>query len=439
MNKNTKNDLMENLNIITINNYQIILNKISLLILSNDNKINISKIIKNQNDFVDTIINKGIKEKLYIKIYSKLCKDLFISLVTMIDNKNDDIDLFDKITKEKSIKNLLKEKVIKRLENSNELKYLFYFINELLENKIFSIKTGFEILDLLFKQYSNNLNDINLIGIEILLTKMKKIIYEKNKLEHIQRYNKYIKNHLLNIFQKREKSNDLPKFLYYRLYNILQNNNNDNNDIIITNYKYYNNKIIQMIKSNLNKIFNNKKNSDIKVFLSEINKKFEIELNKEKSIELWELIYYYVESCIDIIDSNNKIKLANEYIDNIIYNFFISIPNEIWESLHYKLISLFLSINEICIDNIYMYQIMGYLLYTLINNKLFYIKDLNNFLEKENYIIINIAKVVKYTIIFSEKNAKKFHNDFKQTKLFVDNSIFNDYVTNKIQDILNNL
>ena len=72
---------------------------------------------------------------------------------------------------------------------------------------------------------------------------------------------------------------------------------------------------------------------------------------------------------------------------------------------------------------------MGYLLYTLINNKLFYIKDLNNFLDKENYVIINIAKVVKYTIIFSEKNAKKFHNDFKQTKLFFGSNIFYNLVT----------
>ena len=77
---------------------------------------------------------------------------------------------------------------------------------------------------------------------------------------------------------------------------------------------------------------------------------------------------------------DNTIKLANEYINNVILNFALSIQNEVWEILHYKLILLFLSINDICIDNIYMYKIMGYLLYVLINNKLFYIKDLNNFL-----------------------------------------------------------
>ena len=97
--------------------------------------------------------------------------------------------------------------------------------------------------------------------------------------------------------------------------------------------------------------------------------------------------------------------------------------------LHYKLISLFLNINEICSDNKYMHQIMGYLLFLLINNKLFFIKDLNNFLNKDNEIIINISKAVKYTIICADKDAKKYHNDFKQTKLFIGNDAFYNIVT----------
>ena len=72
---------------------------------------------------------------------------------------------------------------------------------------------------------------------------------------------------------------------------------------------------------------------------------------------------------------------------------------------------------------------MGFLLYLLISNKLFFIKDLNNFLNKDNEIIINISKAVKYTIIFADKDAKKFHNDFKQTKLFIGNDNFYNIVT----------
>ena len=426
-NKSIKNDFIENLNKITDSNYENILNKISDLILKDKKSpnINISKIINNQNDLIEIIIKKGMKEKKYIKLYAKLCQDLFINIITMIDsNNNNDIDIFNKISKEKSFKNVIKIKIIKKLENeNNDCKILIYFIYELLKIKMLSIKTGFEILDLLFSRFNKDLNIRDLEGIEILLKNMKNIIYKKNNLEHIQRYNRYIKINLYNIFQKNNKSNTLPKYLYYRIYNLLQNKTKE---IMIINRE--SNKIITMIKSDLVRFINNN-NVNNNLLLLELDDKYNIELNKNKSFELWEFLYDYIEVCIDIINKEKIIKFANEYINNFINNFTASISNEVWEILHHKLISLFLNINAICVDNIYMYQIMGFFLYALINNKLFYIKDLNNFLGKENYLIINIAKVVKYTIIFAGKNAKKFHNDFKQTKLFFGNDIFYKLVT----------
>ena len=518
---------------ITINNYDSILNKISNIILNNNMVTidNISQLLKNQNEFIEVIINKSMKDKKYIKIYAKLCKDLFISLMSIIDNYNDDMDIFDKITKDKSLKVILKNKILEKINQLNfvleptfgkldknnaqkdpfylELKfnvtYLIYFIGELLEIKLISLKRGFEILDILYKKYIKDNNNINILiyndlyleGIEILLNKMKIIIYEKNNLEHIQRYNKFIKNYLNNIFIKREKRNDLPKYLYYKLYNLIEaqkteeeikekekvktyvkskekidkdtntkldefsrnvkngyikvnSNNNKNNSFTILEEKY------NVINTDINKDVINKKDilfkkenimmniikKDVEKFifelninqinyelLKEINKRYNEEFNVKKSIDIWEIFYYYIEACIDLINSEDKVYIANEYIENIINNFAIDIPNESWEMLHYKLISLYLNINEICADNIYMHQVMGFLLYLLINNKLFFIKDLNNFLNKDNEIIINISKVVKYTIIFADKDAKKFHNDFKQTKLFIGNDIFYNIVT----------
>ena len=518
-----KNDFIELLNIITVNNYDIILNKISEIILNNNIVTidNISNLYLNQNEFIEIILSKSMVEKKYIQIYSKLCKDLFISLVIVIDNYNDDIDIFDKITKDKSLKVILKNKILEKFEqfhfssessfgrgNKNyfdrdpfyrDLKIRFTglinFIGELLKVKLLSQKTGFEILDILYKRYTkgiNNLdiyNDLNLEGIEILLSKIKIIVYEKNNPEHIQRYNKFIKNYLNNIFKNRTEKNDLAKYLYYKLYNliedqkneeekkrkekvktfvcykkksrynamsinerndIIKNNNSNNNSFTILENKY--NSISNEFNKIKNNIFIEKENEgnyvmeivrkDIEKFLSEsninvikydlfkeINKKYNEELNVKKSFDIWELFYDYVEVCIDIINSEDKIYLVNEYIQNIINNFTLDLPNESWEMLHYKLISLYLNINEICSDNIFMYQVMGNLLFMLIKNKLFFIKDLNNFLNKENEIIINIAKVVKYTIIYADKDAKKFHNDFKQTKLFIGNENFYNIVT----------
>ena len=100
------------------------------------------------------------------------------------------------------------------------------------------------------------------------------------------------------------------------------------------------------------------------------------------------------------------------------------------------MINLFKNIHDICIDNFNMKEIMGYLSFILIENKLFFIKDLNKFIGMDTEIIKTIAEVIKYTIISSEVKSKKYHNNFKQTKLFVDNNIFNEQVTNKIQDII---
>ena len=521
-----KNDFIELLNILTFNNYDFILNKISYLILNNNMIIidNISQLLSNQNEFIEIILNKAMTEKIYLNIYSKLCKDLFISLMSIIDNYNDDMDIFDKITKDKSLKVILKNKILEKINQFNfspkkaannlekdflylEIKMKFTnlinFIAELLKIKLMSQKSGFEILEILYKKYiqgfSNNrrniinYNDLYLEGIEILLSKMKKIIYDKNNFEHIQRYNKFIKNYLNNIFKNRIKRNDLQKYLYYKIYNLIESqknedeikkkekvkkfesfkgdihkkkiiennkdeystkNNKENNDnfnnknnsfdyINISNDLTKNksdlcmikeitegNNMIEIIKKDIEKLILAPNINQIKGDLfKEINKIYNEKWNIKKNIEIWEIFYYYIEACIDLIQEEEKVYIVNEYIENIINTFAIDLPNESWEMLHYRLITLYLNINEIVADNRYMHQIMGFLLYLLINNKLFFIKDLNNFLNKDNEIIINISKVVKFTIIFADKDAKKFHNDFKQTKLFIGNENFFNIVT----------
>ena len=80
------------------------------------------------------------------------------------------------------------------------------------------------------------------------------------------------------------------------------------------------------------------------------------------------------------------------------------------------------------------YEILGNLFFILLKNKLYYMKDLNNFIEKGKSTQINIAKIVKYSIISSGNLLKQYHNDFKYTKLFNNNDIFINYITKEIFD-----
>ena len=160
------------------------------------------------------------------------------------------------------------------------------------------------------------------------------------------------------------------------------------------------------------------------------------EILSMSKIYLAEIIRCYVEVCIDEIIDSNQIYIVNDYIKNIICYYSTELTNKERDIIHNKVVNLFLNIRDICIDNENMKNIMGYLLLILIENKLYFIKNLNNFIGLEKEIIITIAEVVKFAIISSEEKSRKYHNDFKQTKLFADNPIFNEKVTNSIGDIL---
>ena len=160
------------------------------------------------------------------------------------------------------------------------------------------------------------------------------------------------------------------------------------------------------------------------------------EILSTSKIYLAEIIRCYVEVCIDEIMDSNQIYIVNDYIKNIICYYSTELTNKERDIIHNKMVNLFLNIRDICIDNENMKKIMGYLLLILIENKLYFIKNLNNFIGLEKEIIITMAEVVKFAIISSEVKSKKYHNDFKQTKLFADNPIFNEKVTNLISDIL---
>ena len=85
--------------------------------------------------------------------------------------------------------------------------------------------------------------------------------------------------------------------------------------------------------------------------------------------------------------------------------------------------------------NHYMSKILGNLLFVLIENRLYYIKDFNNYLKTEIQTQINLAIITKYCIISAGKFAKKYFNDFKQTKLFLNNNVFKKYVSDALKDL----
>ena len=154
----------------------------------------------------------------------------------------------------------------------------------------------------------------------------------------------------------------------------------------------------------------------------------------KNNVKLEEIIKIFIEICKNKNINNNDIFKANEYIKTIIEYYIANLSKNQIDIFHLNMIEIYMGIDDIVNDDsLYMYEIMGNLLFVLLKNKLYIMKDLNNFIEKRKETQINIAKVVKYTIIAAGNSSKKYHNDLKFTKLFNNNDIFIVYVTNELK------
>jgi hypothetical protein len=215
--------------------------------------------------------------------------------------------------------------------------------------------------------------------------------------------------------------------------------NNPINDIIDDN------KIYELVSIDFDNYLEFLKNERIKIkndFYVEINDKYnwkEIDdLIVVKKVKLEEIIKTFIQICKNRKDINkNDIFKATEYIKALIEYYTNTLSNNQIEIFHLYMIEIFMDINNIVEndDSEIMHEIMGNLLFILLKNKLYYIKDLNNFIDKTEETKINIAKVVKYTIIASGNFSKQYHNDFKYTKLFNNSDLFVNYVSNELGDI----
>ena len=158
------------------------------------------------------------------------------------------------------------------------------------------------------------------------------------------------------------------------------------------------------------------------------------ELINEKNIKINDIIRIYIDICKQNKFINQDIIFKeNEYIKSIIEYYTNNLSKNQKEIIHLNMIEIFNDIDNILNNtNENMYEILGYLFFILLKNKLYYMKDLNCFIEKEKSTQINIAKIVKYAILSSGNLSKQYHNDFKYTKLFNNNDIFVNYITKEI-------
>ena len=371
------------------------------------------------------------------------------------------------------------------------------FIAELINVKILSQTKGFEFLDILYKRYiqiknNDNIKYLNLEGAVTLLTKFGKIIMDRQNPKHIQNLDNYMKDNISPIISNNNEENKgLPNYLKFKIINLIEkkknnwkdslyeqsitakgrNNNNlsfyhdgtDSNininideswtdgqkfinkvnqekeDTIITllkndieNYVSFLNDHDIVNKKDLNEYNNKNENSDI-------NNEYDWSISEELIIktknELEEIIRCYIEVCIDYITKEQTIFYCNEYIKNIINYYSVDLNKEEADKVHISMNDLYLNIEDICIDNYYMLEIMGYLMFILMNNNLYYATDFDKFIGEDKSKIIKISQVAKYALAHSEDKFNEFYENFKKIKLFDDNKdIFDEYIIKPLKN-----
>ena len=162
------------------------------------------------------------------------------------------------------------------------------------------------------------------------------------------------------------------------------------------------------------------------------------ELITVKKMKLEDVIKSIIEICKNKNDINKSdIFKISEYMKTLIEYYSNDLSDNQIEIFHLNMIELYMDINNIVGNDSHseiMYEIMGNLLFTLLKNKLYYIKDLNNYIDKSKEAQINMAKVVKFAIIASGNHSKQYFNDFKYTKLFNGNDLFTNYISNELTD-----
>ena len=158
-------------------------------------------------------------------------------------------------------------------------------------------------------------------------------------------------------------------------------------------------------------------------------------------VDLIDIINCFLEISQEVIDNKDKMKIWNEYISKIIRHYNNRYLNEKNEKIiHIKLLKILGNIDNICINKRNKYEILGNLFYQFLIEEMFVEEDLNFFENEEQKLIIGIAKVIKVIIILlsdDKKIANECYNKFKNTKLFIKNPIYFNYVTKYLKSVLN--
>ena len=172
---------------------------------------------------------------------------------------------------------------------------------------------------------------------------------------------------------------------------------------------------------------------------NEIKEKYEMNvlesLIQNNELTINDFLIYFIQICKESIINCNQILLYNLYIRNIIKFCIDNLSFNLDKKFNNEIIKILNDVPNICCKNYYMFEILGYLIFVLLEHKIFDITNFNKFGSKDELTKMGICKVIKFIIVSDGTFHQKYYDEFKELDLFKDSKFFFKYIVKEISDI----
>ena len=406
------------------------------------------KISQNKNDenINDVIIDikKEINKIIYARPNNYLNNEIK-KFINKYSTKNKDEKF-----KEDLSKNLNEEwvKISSKL-NYNSRSSFFYINNlifELFKNELLNYESYIKIIFKLYDKYFSEINRvIKKLYFDTLIDFISNIYdikYSTNYLNHLRKINKIIENDIKNEKisfttdkeTKQKISNLLNKHQQYWSTYISKNNDDDNN-------RKYNNKA--QLKEDITKFINFLKENNINNTIDyknkkNVNGKYKMiiveSLVKNNELNINEILTNIIQICKESIINATQIYIYNLYLMNVIDFFDNKSSLKTDQEFNNYLKDILLNINKICSINYFMFEVLGYLFFILLEKDIFDIMNFNIFISHDELEKIDVCKVIKTIIISDGTFHKQYYDAFKELDLFKGSKLFLKNITKELRD-----
>ena len=447
-----RNDLIELLNILTVDNYDEVKKQIYDKIKDD---------VEDQGKFLEVIFKKAVNEKAFVFLYSRLCKDLDKELPQKSEKVAERTTSGKLATRPSIMRSKLLEKckeIFKTDQDSKVDQYIkvsdpeereakmkkfllgnVNFIGELINTKLLSKRIVFQCLNNLFSRIekSDELNAffrlINIEAIVILMDKFGTLISKydtKTNPDEIVEFSKKIDEYLKRL-EIIESDKNIPGHIKYKIINLIEKRNRgwEESKVDKTVLAQGKNQIKEEYESEQRGSISGK--SGMKLDQQQVNSKIREDLYnwrehlksgygsndfpweitetlvKKNKNTIGEILTAFSEACIDFTGNKEDVKYAYQYIREVISYFFkrlhINEKNEINQVAFFWLEN----ISDISLDNNLLVNIWGGVIYLLDFYGIFSYKNIDELTNLSEDQLKAIFEVIKYALDYFEDEQKE--------------------------------